>query len=210
MYRWGFACHIIIIPHFIVHKMLLMNFCNKMCQPFWVIFHKVIYGVSLVILEIQLVLSRESWVATETSVIALNTYYSGVRSDGSGGVCCSLEAAGFNLRRSASNSPESIGLCPVGGKWYGEKPPQSIPRKIPPDPGEVVDIVGPPAPVLKEPKGLLPEIINWVCEEASINLPAGVIFLAFVCLLVTVINSTICIALYNKIRFLNSMKIHLQ
>jgi len=113
-------------------------------------------------------------------------------------VCCSLEAADLNLRRSASNSPESIGLCPVGGKWYGEKPPQSIPRKIPPDPGEV-DIVGPPAPGLKEPKGLLPERINVLCEETVIHFPAGMIFLAFVCLLVTVINSTICNALYNKI-----------
>lgn len=112
-------------------------------------------------------------------------------------MCCSLEAAGFNLRRSASNSPESIGLCPVGGKWYGEKPPQSIPRKIPPDPGEV-DIVGPPAPGLKEPKGLLPERINVFCEEAAIHFPLDMIFLAFVCLLVTLINSTICNALYNQ------------
>lgn len=170
--------------------------------------NKVIYSVSLLILEILLVLSSESWIATETPVIVLNTYYSGVRSGGSGGVCCSLEAAGFNLRRSASNSPESIGLCPVGGKWYGEKPPQSIPRKIPPDPGEV-DIVGPPAPGLKEPKGLLPERINGFCEEASIHFPYG-IFLVFVCLLVTVISSTNCNALYNKMWFLNSMKIHLQ
>jgi hypothetical protein len=80
---------------------------------------------------------------------------------------CSLEDAGFNLSRSASNSPDSRGLCPVGAKWYGEKPPQSIPRKIPPDAGDVVDIAGPPALGLKDPKGLLPEIINGCSEEAS-------------------------------------------
>jgi hypothetical protein len=61
-----------------------------------------------------------------------------------------------------------------------------------------VDIVGPPAPGLKEPKGLLPERINGFCEEALIHFLAGMIFLAFVCLLITVITSTIYIALYNK------------
>jgi hypothetical protein len=101
-------------------------------------------------------------------------------------------------------------LCPVGGKWYGEKPPQSIPRKIPPDPGEVVDIVGPPAPGLKEPKGLLPETMNGFHEEAAVSPLARMVFLAFVCFLVIVINPIICIAFYDEMWFANSMKIYLR
>lgn len=110
--------------------------------------------------------------------ITLNTY-SGVKSGGRDGDCCSLETDDFNLSKSVSNSPESRGLCPVGGRWYGEKPPQSIPRNIPPDAGEVVDIVGPPAPGLKEPKGLLPEKIKWFNENLNVFL-ASMTFLSFI------------------------------
>lgn len=64
------------------------------------------------------------------------------------------------------------------------KLPQSMPRKSPPDPGEVVGIVGPPAPGLKEPKGLLPETINEfsgsLIDLANMDIAAFVHLIVFI------------------------------